>query len=198
MRTIEISVYSINELDAQSKENALKAVGNMDLDLSVYVHEVKEECELFLTSAGFLDPKVSFSISGSQGDGLNFSADGIKPAKLIKELNRLLPGKPKTAEVIAENLVLEYNGNDGRYTYAARDQVRVELDRYNYSSENLQDIVDQLYSRLADEYMALCAQLEEKVEERMLWLSSDEFMEEEAEALGLEFYEDGRVYEGGY
>jgi len=72
MQTINIELFTINELSEQARNKAIeKERNNCDVDLQFTVEYVEE----ILTCLGFQSPKIAYSGFSSQGDGLSFVSE---------------------------------------------------------------------------------------------------------------------------
>ena len=190
MKTVEI--YSFTELNENAKNAAIeKYKGNNEIFLDFF----NDDCHEQIIENGFRgNIKLQYSLSCSQGDGLSFSCD------YFDNLNALFveilgTEKQKTINTIIENISFKCSGNNGRYCYASRNDITLELDnRYIINSTNLDDIISKVESKLKDLYINLCNQLEKQGYEEIEHQYSNEYIISELIENDYYFKENGQIY----
>jgi hypothetical protein len=196
MRTVETKVFAFDELSKEAKENAIEQYRNRSQEQGEYLYFFPEDCNHYLTEAGFENTELRYSLSYSQGDGLSFSAESY--SKLEELYNKVLgKGKEKTAKVLAENTEVRIQHNNGHYSYASKRDVEVLIENYTSSFENknrIDEVCAKVEEILQEIYMDLCRALEEKGYAEIEYQDSDEAITESIEANEYEFEEDGTQF----
>jgi len=197
MRTIEVKLYTFKELSPEAQVKAIKkerehAYENLEL------YMFNEDAEMQIEEAGFENPKLSYSLSYSQGDGLSFKAD--RYTKLTEIFIKILgEGKEKTAQLLADNCTQNLTGNRGHYCYAKRDQIDLYLENHTSSinvvnTNNIDTVVNKALTILEDIYMDLCRKLEKQGYSEIEYLTSEECAKETLIINEVEFTENGSIY----
>lgn len=197
MRTIEVKLYTFEELSPEAQVKAIKkerehAYENLEL------YMFNEDAEMQIEEAGFENPKLSYSLSYSQGDGLSFKAD--RYTKLTEIFIKILgEGKEKTAQLLADNCTQNLTGNRGHYCYAKRDQIDLYLENHTSSinvvnTNNIDTVVNKALTILEDIYMDLCRKLEKQGYSEIEYLTSEECAKETLIINEVEFTENGSIY----
>jgi hypothetical protein len=189
MRTIEVKVYKFEELQKDVQEKVIE---------SWYEHEdypllyddlveslLSDDDNIF--NEGFT---LSYSLSGSQGDGLSIKGD-INIEKVMLKCSKKLQKQFKDKI----HSIYSTGNTTNHYSYAHKRQIEFELDipsdideipfYKTFETEILPDIQDM--------YMDLCNKLEKEgydvIEYRM---DIDEFTDH-AEANGYAYYSNGKM-----
>ncbi len=193
MRTIELNLYSINELSEAAKQKAIeKYRGNMDYFMDFF----NEYCNEQLTEAGFEETELRYSLSYSQGDGLSFSAKNYcKLYELFLEV--LGKGKERTAKLLSENCTIKIK-NEGRYCFASKSDIDLYIENYTSSinvlnTNNIDNIVSKVLSKLESIYIDLCTKLKNEGYEEIEYQTSEEAIIEIFEANEYTFEADGTM-----
>src|SRR5690606_12209483 len=143
-----------------SEEAQSKAVETARNKWEVELYGFEEGCKDQIEEAGFIEPKLQYSVGWCQGDGLSFSAKDFDLEKLTEMFIEVLgKDKSKTANLIAENCVVVCTGNTGHYCYAHRRDIDLYIDWGN-DVENICSVVSKVREKLEDLYMDLCKDLE--------------------------------------
>ena len=197
MKTIEINLYSYDELSNEAKQCALREWNKNNTEL---LYDFKDYCKEVLKEEGFIDTKVSYSLSYCQGDGLCFSAR--KYNKLENLFNEVLgPNKEKTAKLLTENCVQVFKGNNGHYSYAAKSDVDLYLENNTSSinvtnTNNIDSIISEVLSKLEDIYIDICKQLENTGYSQIKWEQSEEAFIDSCQANDYTFEINGKMNNG--
>jgi hypothetical protein len=192
MKTIEIELYKFTELSENAKSAAIeKEKENSEIFLDFF----SDDCNEQISENGFKgNIKLQYSLSYCQGDGLSFSCD------YFDNLNALFveilgTEKQKTIDCIINNISFKCDGNNGRYCYAHRNDINLELDNYYVkSSSNLDDVISKVESKLRDIYIDLCKQLEKQGYNDIEYQYSDESIIETLIINDYDFTIDGLMY----
>ena len=197
MRTIETKVFNFDELTEQAKETAIEEVraiinNNFEPEIDML------ECMLLerIKEVGFDNPRLQFSLSHCQGDGLSFSADTYN--KLYELYVKVLgENKKTTARILSENTDVTIKGNTGRYCFSSDSDVELLIEpitsSYVYELDNCNEIVEQVESELRDIYLDLCNEMESTGYKFIEEATEDETIIEEIEANDREFTEQGEL-----
>ena len=170
MKTIEI--YKFEELNKDTQNTIIEREREKT---EIYLDFFYDDCIEIIKKNGFYgNVKLEYSLSYSQGDGLSFSFDYYD--NLMQLFTDILgTEKKKTIECIVNNISLNCKGNNGRYCYAHRNDINLELDNYYVkSSENIDDLISEVESNLRDIYIDLCEQLEQQGYSEIEYQYSDE------------------------
>lgn len=196
-KTIRTKVYAFNELSDEAKQVAIENYRSRFDDWHFENQTLEEYFNEQIKLEGFENPKVQFSLGYSQGDGLSFSADGYSGLHNIV-LGIVGKHKPKTAQLIADNITLEIKGNTGRYCYASKADIDGYIEHYtacaNKPTPNIDDIVKEVVDLLIDKYIDLCNKLENDGYSRYEYIMSDGGISENIEANDYLFTKDGREF----
>lgn len=196
-KTIRTKVYSFSELSDDAKQVAIDNYRNRFDDWYFENQCLADDFNEQIKAEGFENPRVKFSLSCSQGDGLSFSADGYNGLYGIV-LGVVGKHKPKTAQLITDNITLNIRGNIGRYCYASINDIEGYIENYtacaNNPTPNIDNVVSEVVDELADKYIDLCSELENQGYTHYEYIMSDEAIAETLEANGYLFTKDGREF----
>jgi hypothetical protein len=193
MKTIEIELYKFTELSENAKSAAIeKEKENMEIFLDFF----NDDCNEQISEKGFKgNIKLQYSLSYCQGDGLSFSCDYYDNLKDLF-IGILGAEKSKTIDCIINNISFECKGNNGRYCYASKNDISLELNNYCYvkSSINIDNLISKVESKLKDLYIDLCSQLEIQGYNEIEYQYSDESIIETLIANDYDFTINGMMY----
>jgi len=192
-KTIRTKVYSFSELSDDAKQVAIENYRNRFDDWHFENQCLADDFNEQIKAEGFENPRVQFCLSYSQGDGLSFSADGYSHLYDVV-LSVVGSHKPKTAQLIADNISLEIKGNTGRYCYASTNDISGRIDYWRNDTPNIDDVVSEVVDELSDRYMDLCSELENQGYEHYEYIMSDEAIAETLEINEYLFTKDGREF----
>lgn len=193
MKTIEIKLYSYEELSNEAKQ---KVLSNWN-ENNELLYGFKDYCEEVLIEEGFIEPKVSYSLSWCQGGGLCFSAR--KYNGLEKIFNAILgPGKEKTAKLLTDNCTQIFKGNTGHYCFAHKSDVDLYIENYTSSinttnTDRLDEIISEALNELETIYLDICKKLENLGYLQIEYEQSEEAFIENCEANDYTFEENGKM-----
>ena len=193
MKTIEIELYEFTELSENAKNAAIeKHKKNSEIFLDFFSDDCREQ----IRENGFKgNIKLQYSLSCSQGDGLSFSCDYFDNLNALF-IEILGTEKQKTIDTILNNISFKCNGNNGRYCYASKNDITLELDDYCHvkSSTNIDNLISKVESKLKDLYIDLCKQLEKQGYDDIEYQYSDEYIAETLTENDCYFTIDGLIY----
>lgn len=194
-RTIEMIVYSFDELNTTAKEKALSEVRIDYADFGEFVlDDVVTAADLLginikqrsvkLYGGGYdSEPEIYFSVSGCQGDGACFDGNYQYKKGSVKAIKEYAP-TDKELNRIAEALAAEQRRNFYRLTaetecnsyYSNSANMRVHCDDSQEIRQLMRDFADWIYAQLVAEYE---------------YRTSEEQLTEMINANGYEFYANG-------
>lgn len=189
-KTIEITAYKFAELDVKVQEKVLEDYRYVIVELdNEWYHPIIEGFEEDMLEYG-IDPEVSFSGFGSQGDGASFLSTTCDTDLLIRKLY-------ETGHDISENALLDSKDytiiirrNDNHYAHENTMYVNYYsgggIDLFPDEEEKLTDVVLEWARTKAKE---LYKNLEKYWDE----LTSDDEIMEYFEDNEFLFYENGKV-----
>ena len=194
MQTVNVELFSINELSEDAKKKAIeKERTHCDVDLSCTVEYIEE----ILTCLGFQSPKISYSGFSSQGDGLSFTSDNWQYKKgmldKLKECTRELCflNVAKQLQVMAKNTgyKLQFSVNRTSHRYAHENTVQIENSLY--SDFSLSADQDEILTTLKN---CLCLVFYRMLEKDYDYQCSDEYIIESLQANDVMFLSSGKVW----
>jgi hypothetical protein len=198
METIQINLYTFDELKEDAKIKAIKMQKENNYEflyLDFLIDIFKDEAE----NIGFVNPTFEYSLSNSQGDGLSFSFDYFESEKLYSLIQKVTG---KNAAWIIDPI---YNsiystrgkGNLGYYTYAHEDQIDIRVDLGNYRAwnfyTNVNDVLNEIEAQIITLYLETCRNFEKRAYDEIEYQLSDEFAIETL-INGMQFLKDGTIY----
>ena len=191
MKTIEIELYKFTELSENAKNAAIeKHKENSEIFLDFF----SDDCHEQIREKGFKgNIKLQYSLSCSQGDGLSFSCDYFDNLNALF-IEILGTEKQKTIDSIINNISFKCDGNNGRYCYASKNDINLELDDYKGNNYLIHEIVSKVESKLKDLYIDLCNQLEKQGYDDIEYQYSDEYITETLTENDCYFTIDGKIY----
>ena len=189
MKTISINLYKFSELSKESKQKAIDKWYENE-DYPFLADNLTEQCMELLKEKGLQCDKVelNYSLSWSQGDGLSFSAERIYIKPLFIEV--LGQSKDKQIEAILEQLSYGIKGNTGRYSFASKNDIYIELETGN-DYPNIENVIGKVREKLEDIYMEICKALEESGYAELEYRMSETEFNELCEANEYHFLESG-------
>ena len=198
MREVITKVYTFNELSEDAKKKAIENQREWEYSYSEPLIGFQDDCEQQAKDKGFIDIKIQYSLSYSQGDGLSFSAENYDNLEEI--FNQVLgKGKEKTAKLLAENCSVKITGNQGHYCYASASDIDLEIENYTSSInctniDRIDDVANKVLKLLETLYVDFCKDLEKQGYSQLEYYYSDEAIKETIECNEYEFTEDGKQF----
>lgn len=194
MKTIEINLYKFEELSEDSKQTAIENYRTDAQNDGFGLYWFSEMCEDKLSALGFINPKVQYRLSYSQGDGLSFSADGYT-GLLQLFIGELGTHHAKLAQFLCDNATLQIKGNTGHYCYASKSDIDLYLEVYSTNETRLIDqVVENVMAEITRIYLDACRILENDGYSQIEYEDSDEYIIESIIANDYDFTEDGKMY----
>jgi hypothetical protein len=191
MKTITLELFDINELSETAKKKAIEVYRNTNDNYEM--EPFKDSSITYLEELGFEGVRLSYSLSCSQGDGVNFSAEKFKGLeKMLLEI--LGEGKEKTAKIIVKNIEVTMKGNEGRYAFASKSDVDFDFVP-SQRLTNIENIVTGvLLEKFENFYMETCKQLEKNGYAEIEYMDSDEYIIDELISNDALFTKEGKRY----
>jgi hypothetical protein len=185
MRTIEQKIYKFSELSKEVKEKVIEEWYKKE-EYSFLEMDLEESLKCNEKNIFEDDFKLLYSLSYCQGDGLSIKGD----INIEKCLSLLFPKmKKKDREFYIENIHLFSTGNNGRYSFASRNDIESCCD--DEKEEKLLFFESEYFPVIQDHYIDLCKKLELEgysiLEYRM---DTEEF----SDSNEYEYFENGKMY----
>lgn len=193
MKTIELNLYSFNELSESAKEKAISKWYEKE-DYPFLSEDIRNYiAEKLDTEKVISEIELNYSLSYSQGDGLSFKCD-FDFEKWLEKYDF----QEFKKRAILEQFSVKINANNGRYCYAHKDCVNMEYCTYKsyFSTDlsNLESLADSVLSDITDYYLSICKEAQKYgysvIEYRM---NNTEFSDL-CEVNDYLFYENGNMY----
>lgn len=194
MKTVEITLYKFDELSDEAQQNAIQKWREDQYQNGDNLFWFMDSCKDYLKDTGFINPKIQYSLSYSQGDGLSFSADGYTRLKetFIKHLGE---HHSNIADYLCDNVTLQIKGNTGHYCYASKSDIDLYLEVYSSNNTPLvDDLIEVVMKDITDEYLTACRVLETNGYEQIEYEQSDEYIQETINANDYDFTIEGDIY----
>lgn len=194
MKTIEIQLYKFAELSEDAQQVAINDQRQSNYEDNQSLYLFNDYCVDEIRNFGFNEPKVNYSLSYSQGDGLNFSAKSYNDLTQMF-INELGVHHSKMAAFIANNCIVEIKGNTGRYAYASKSDIDIYLNTYaSIETPLIDQAIENVQSTLTEIYLDLCRKLENTGYTEIEYQNSDEAIIETIESNDYNFTIDGKIY----
>lgn len=194
MKTIEIQLFKFAELSSEAQQNAIQKERKYMYETGTVLHFFYEHCYDRISERGFKNPTIEYSLSYSQGDGPSFIAENYV---FLNDLVLEVFGAhhPRISAFIVDNLILTIKGNNGRYCFASRSDINIELGFYgNNECELVNDVISEIQSRLTGIYLGVCKKLENDGYAEIEYQQSDEAITETLQANDYDFTANGEIH----
>jgi len=191
--TKEYQVLNFDELTEDVKDYVIDKWYESE-DYPFLEEDISEELLCFDEYNIFENPKLQYSLSYSQGDGLSFEAD----INILNFLNNIyskkLPEYKKRA--IDEYIWKVYSmGNDGNYCFASKSNIDFFC---NYCDGVERPCLDKLWDDILEEiteyYLDICYKLEKSGYSILDYRMNYNEFSETCEANGYTFLKDGKMF----
>jgi hypothetical protein len=203
MKTIEVKLYSFNELSEEAKQNAIKKEGNNEHRLNYDWYEfVYEDWMQKIQDVGFDISKIYFSGFWSQGDGAMFEYDGLDDKLKLEFINQL-PLSDMRKGWLINNISISGKGKQRGHYYHEKScshSIYWEVDNgdLHWSRDLykwLESFSDDFENWIEDKYIDLCCDLYKALEDEYDYLMSEDTIRTElSEDDFTEYTEDGNRY----
>lgn len=190
MRTKRIKLFTFEELTSEAQKTAIENERNNAYEF-VELDFLKDDAEGQLSTVGFENAKLSYSLTNCQGDGLSFKAD----INLSYFLDLFAPNRSQWfKDIIYNNITVNCIGNNGRYCFASRHDIEINYSFCSTYYSNIYDFVSRLDDFITDLYIAECEKLEKQGYDKIDYQCSDDYIKEGFISNGTEFLSDGTKY----
>lgn len=196
MRTVELTLYKVNELSEDAQDKAIESQEYINLydDWYEFVYEKHRNIAV---NAGFGVHKQYHSGFWSQGDGAMFTYNDLSQ-KLLKEAVDKLEISEQEKELLSTAYLSGHAKHSGHYfhEHSADHSISLEQDSFEHN-EQLQNLIDDHFLLIENyivlKYVKLCEDLYEDLRSTYYELTSREAVIEAIVSNDLEFYEDGEL-----
>lgn len=148
-----VTVYSFSELSTAAQEKVISDYYENE-DYPFLSDDLKEE--LNQIDYFFYDTKIYYSLSYSQGDGLQilgkFDFD-----KWIKDKYNF---KQSVNDTVYNLVYSVESKSNRRYSFASKSDILTELDYNLYKYPNLEELINSIIDDIKEYYIDLCKKLE--------------------------------------
>ena len=193
-----ITVYEFNELGEQAQEKVIYWI-NSWLDMDLFEEGVAEDLkELFPNSS----LELQYSLSHSQGDGVNIYGDlWINDVLALEEIKNQFTEKQLAriqhyTEEFLYKVNLPYNRRYGYCTASSIDfagELINELEMADYHNIDV-ELIEDFENAIKVQMMIVCSKFEKMGYEEIDYMHSKEFAAEMCEANEYKFLENGTVF----
>jgi hypothetical protein len=194
MRTVEQKVYKFHELTDTAKESALDSIRETQCEfmpelLDWTISEFKETLE----HVGFLEPKVYYDISCSQGSGSCFDCKYIDLSRCLEYIDSKESKKAlrlRLDQYASASIKQTRNSN-----FYCHEMTRyLDLDIHTKRHYRVEYLLNSLREQIEELRLDLCSKIHSKLEQESDYYLSDECLIELIESNDYEFTETGKVY----
>lgn len=201
---IRVPVYRFKELSTEAQARAIadqQEVFRQDLDHALY--QVTEELEAWLEDSDFCHyadchKDISWSLGGSQGDGVAFYGRLSDAATQQLAQSLLGPEQARLAlQAIKDGIVsIRIARNQFGYRYSHENTMEVVADiRYSLMPPEQDEAIDALVDAIGEDIKRVSLKLKEHGLEVLEWLHSEERAREQLELENAEIFLDtGATY----
>lgn len=176
MKQKTINLYLFEELTEEQKAIVLDNYRDFNDDLTCNLIDYDEMHILKLKEQGFLNPKISYSLSNCQGDGASFTCSLFDYDLLLKDYQ----GKHKKWFInIIENYCEILIERSFSCHYYHKQSCNTNL--YEYTQANYPHIIDELENirqYIENVRLYACDELEDDLQANIYYLTSDEAISE--------------------
>lgn len=176
MKTKTINLYKFEELTTEQQEKVIEKNRDFNDDIICNLIELDDAYILSLEEQGFINPKISYDLSYSQGSGASFTCTQLDYDLLLKDYT----GKHKNwmIEILKQYCEVQI---ERKYSchYVHENSCNTEL--YEYTQYNYPHIIDELENirkHIEEIRLEACINLAEALQEEIDYLQSDESIAE--------------------
>ena len=200
MKTIELKVYTFDELSEQAKEKAREQWREDGLDYKWW-DDVYDDHKEKIKEVGFEVTKMYFRGFWSQGDGAMFEYEGLDN-KLKEEFISNLNLSPMRKDWLRNNIYVSGSGKQsGHYSHenSCAHKIYWEVDNGDLHWSTtfhkwLESFSQDFEEFIIDKYKDLARELYHALREEYEYLMSDEAVDETIRCNEYEFTEEGERY----
>ena len=188
MKTIELNLYSFNELSKESQAIAIDKMREINTEHDDWYECILEGFTEQLSEAGFLDATIQFSGFWSQGDGLCFDAK-IDASKFATTIN-----EKRVCDLIYAGLIDEFTIEKTSFANHYSHEKTRYIDYSTCNGDNLNEELKILCEKIEDKRLELCKDFYNTLEKDYYYLQSYECVKETIIANEYEFLKDGTKF----
>ena len=190
MRTIEVELFTISELDAEVRSKVIEDLRTRGI-YDPHSEEITEEFAEHLESYGLPTNEIEWRLSWCQGDGVAFYGSIDIPV-LLKKIGRWFEFET-LVESYGLTATIERNSYGNHYSHWNTMEVFIERDRdYILNAHRLK--ARSLWDLLKEMVVAHSRRLETSGYKKIEAAHDEEYIIECAEANELEFTKEGRLW----
>ena len=198
MRTVQVQVFSFNELSATAKEVVLYNYRDIHTRFDDWSEPIQEGFREKAIEAGFEIEDIFFSGFWSQGDGAMFTYTGFNDSILKNFVEQVDLSEADKVIILSQGDTCGKGIHRGHYCHENSCDHYNTLDSTNPDWEYATDLISQhedaFGQYVIDTYKDLCRELYSGLEKYYEELTSDEAVQEYIEESDYEFTEDGSIY----
>lgn len=193
-RTVEVTLFDINELSEEAKARAINTIRERDY-FGVLPEHITERFAEVLTEHGLPTDDVEWRLSHSQGDGVAFygSMDGDDIKKLLEKV--LGDSKRIFIDHFELSAEIVRNAYGNHYSHYNTMQVFMERGK-EYTTQNTKLAGKMIWDTIAETVVSVSRQLEKIGYEMVEANQTDEYIVEMCEVNEMQFREDGAIWHG--
>lgn len=190
--TIEITAYSIDELEGKAREKALDWARYAGFNNDMIIEDTRELFRQRLEELGYPTDQIEWSLGHCQGDGMAFYGHVDVDKWLTAHKRRTYYRKlrdPKTGDLDVE---IEISRNSFGYHYAHFNTMSVNYEYRPYSRERaIETLAKELCEEIDDDVRAVSKGLEREGYKIAESWDSDEVLSESLRMNDIRFDENG-------
>lgn len=201
MKTIEIKVYSFDELSEEAQQKAIESNRHFNVEYEDWYECVYDNFKEQALKEGFNVSKIYFSGFWSQGDGAMFEYDGIEDSIVLDFIETLNLSPMRKQWVINNIHGSAYGKHRGRYYHngCCSHSIYWQVDNGNLHWSStfykwLSSHADEFEWFVRNRYNDLCYSLYNDLEIEYDGLTSDEAVRESLIANEYDYTIDGTIY----
>jgi len=188
----KVDLFTFDDLDEKAKDKVRYKYYEMaDVDFW------KENAESDLQEHGFVNPKVNYDLSSTQGSGVSFTAHMDVAKFLQAHPNERFNIFAKFYESLYIDLKSIDHHYSHKYTVKVEDNTPGSMDdlaaEAGMSTEEFEKLYVEFIQYIDEVRQELCSQLEKDGYAELEYQQSDEYIKEDAEANDLAFTESGEI-----
>lgn len=185
MRTIEVPIYTYDELSQSAKDRVKQWLNEDDWGLT-------ELLESDLSDHYCIpDAKLSYSLASCQGDGVSFTGQW-EGEEMLSIISKAYEGNvpPRLAKALPY-FTLKFTRISHHYAHAYTVQTELYSDRY--LSDNIYRLIEQAEKVINNYRISICKSLDKTGYAEIEYQYTDEYASETCKRNDYEFYEDGSL-----
>ena len=194
MKTKTINLYKFEELTEEQQAKVLDKYRDFNDDMLNHLIEYDDDYILSLKEQGFINPKISYDLSYSQGSGVSFTCTQLDYNLFLKDYK----GKHKNwmIKILKQYCEMQIEREYSCH-YVHERSCNTELYVYTqYNYPHIMDELENIRNHIEEIRLEACVNLAEDLQDEIDYLQSDERI---AESLIVnEYYFNGETLEIEY